>query len=196
MRRAPRDTTNHDRAAVRPELGRDLSAAEFARWYWLKDELAAFARTLEIRASGGKALLSDRISANLAGQTFVEPPAAGRGGSKQLSGELTGATLIPVGQRSSQLVRAWMVTQVGTSFHFDAEMRGFFGGSDGTRTMDDAVAHWHATRDHGAREIDPQFEYNRFTRAWHAQHPTGNRDDLLAAWTDYRSRPVDDRGRA
>lgn len=191
-----REASDKDATAVRPALSRDLSAEEFVRWYWLKDELAAFARTLGIRATGGKGLLGDRIVAELAGHAFVEPAAATVSRTKQLSGELTGATLIPAGQRSSQTVRAWMTEQVGPAFHFDAEMRGFFAESDGTRTMDEAVAHWHATRRQGPRGIDPQFEYNRFTRAWHAQYPAGSRRDLLAAWARYRSRPVEERGLA
>lgn len=191
-----RDATDSDATAVRPALSRDLSAEEFVRWYWLKDELAAFARTLGIRATGAKELLADRIAAELAGRAFVEPAAATVARSTQLSGELTGATLIPAGQRSSQTVRAWMTAQVGPAFHFDAEMRGFFAESDGTRTLADALAHWHSTRRQEPRGIDPQFEYNRFTRAWHAQHPAGSRRELLAAWAEYRSRPVEERGRA
>ncbi|KAM9862237.1 hypothetical protein ACI1US_01846 [Leucobacter sp. BZR 635] len=182
---------------ARPELSARLTAAEFQRWYWLKDELAAFARELGIRATGSKALLSERIAAKLAGQAFAEPTTTARArGSRQLAGELTDETVIPAGQRSSQLVRAWMIEQVGEAFHFDAEMRGFFAESDGTRTMRDAVAHWHATRDQAPRDIDKQFEYNRFTRAWHAEHPAGDRGELLAAWAAYRSRPIDERGRA
>lgn len=36
---------------------------------------------------------------------------------------------------------------------------------------------------------------HRFTRAWHAAHPDGSREELIKAWQDYRSRPVDERGR-
>ena len=191
-----RDASHESAASSRPAPTGDLSAEEFARWYWLKEELAEFARALGIRTTGGKTLLTERISAKLAGHPFVEPAAATGGRSKQLSGDLTGSTLVPAGQRSSQAVRAWMTAQVGDGFHFDAEMRAFFADSDGTRTLDEAVAHWYATRRQDAREIDAQFEYNRFTRAWHAQHPGGSRRDLLAAWAQYRSLPVEVRGRA
>lgn len=182
-------------AGQRPQLAADVSAEEFSRWYWLKDELVVFARALGIRASGGKEVLAARIAAKLAGREFVEPATARTSGSKQLAGQLTGSTLIPVGQRSSQVVRAWLTEQVGDGFHFDAEMRAFFTDSDGTRTLDDAIAHWYATRDQAPREIDKQFEFNRFTRAWHARYPEGSRADLLAAWSEYRSRPIDERGR-
>ena len=183
-------------SAARPDLTADLAEAEFVRWYWLKDELASFARQLGIRATGGKEILAARIAAALAGREFVEPAAPSRVGGAQLSGELSAATVIPIGQRSSQVVRAWMAQQIGAGFHFDAAMRGFFASSDGTKTMQDAVEHWHATRSGDPKSIDGQFEYNRFTRAWYAAYPEGSREELLAAWRDYHSRPIEERGRA
>lgn len=181
---------------MRPALTSDLTAGEFERWYWLKDELTDFARVLGIRATGGKELLTARIAARLEGRELAEPAPRTRGGGRQLAGVLTASTVIPQGQRCSQVVRAWMREQVGAGFHFDAEMRAFFAGSDGTRTMQDALDHWHTTRDHAGRDIDAQFEYNRFTRAWNEAHPEGSREQLLVAWQDYRNRPVDERGRA
>lgn len=184
---------HHRGVTPRPLLTPALSGAEFARWYWVKDELQAFARELGIRAPGGKQLLADRITAHLDGRPFAEPAARARSGP-QLNGPLTAATLIPAGQRCSQEVRRWFETQV-RGFRFDAAMREFFEEADGTQTLGDALAHWHATRGAAPRDISAQFEYNRFTRAWFAQHPDASRDDVLAAWADYRSRPIDERGR-
>lgn len=181
---------------ARPVLDSMISAEEFQRWYWLKEELSVFARKLGVRTSGSKELLAARIVAKLDGREFVEPPVSQRSGVRQLSGGLSAATVIPAGQRCSQIVRAWMSEQVGDGFHFDAEMRAFFAASDGTQTLQDALECWYATRDQSGRGIDPQFEYNRFTRAWHEAHPEGGRPELLAAWYAYRSRPVDERGRA
>ncbi len=183
----------------RPDLTPALPADEFVRWYWLKDELAAFARVLGISATGAKAVLSERIGAALAGEDYAEPVAgagARRRTGPQLSGPLTAHTVIPAGQRCSQVVRAWFVEQIGTGFAFDAPMREFFAATDGHQTLADALAHWRATRDRPQREIDAQFEYNRFTRAWHREHPTGTRAELLSDWQAYRGLPSDERGRA
>lgn len=183
-------------ATDRPAPTTGLSPDEFLRWYWLKDELTAFARLLGIRTTGGKEVLTARIAAALGGRTFAEPPPARGAAAAQLSGELTADTVIPRGQRCSQAVRAWFTEAAGPGFRFDAEMRDFFAASDGTRTLRDALEHWNRTRGQGERPIDPQFEYNRFTRAWHEQHPDGTREQLLVAWREYRRRPVDARGRA
>lgn len=180
----------------RPPLSADLTEAEFLRWYWLKDELMSFAKGLDLRAGGSKDVLAARIAARLGGRQFVEPDPAPRANTAQLSGRLSAETLIPVGQRSSQVVRAWMLERIGATFHFDAAMRSFFAQSDGTKTMQDAVDHWYATRNTGVTHIDEQFEYNRFTRAWHTEHPGASRNELLAAWRKYRELPIDERGRA
>ncbi|MEL4357289.1 MULTISPECIES: DUF6434 domain-containing protein [unclassified Luteococcus] len=179
----------------RPSLTQDLTGDEFLRWYWLKDELIDFAHTLGIRATGSKALLTQRIAAALDGLPFDEPASPRVLVAAQLSGPLTGDTIIPRGQRCSQLVRAWFVAQVGEGFHFDAAMREFFAATDGNQTLNDALEHYRGTRDQGGTSIGEQFEYNRFTRAWHADRPGGSPDELLAAWQTYRSLPVDERDR-
>ena len=45
----------------RPELTRELTGEEFARWYFLKEELAEFCRANKIPASGSKEELASRI---------------------------------------------------------------------------------------------------------------------------------------
>ena len=104
--------------------------------------------------------------------------------------------MIPPGQPCTQQVRHWLVGAVGPPFRFDGPMREFFASADGSRTLGDAVTHWHRTRKQTARPIDPQFELNRFTRQWHLDHPNGSRAELLADWARYRALPVDQRGRA
>lgn len=178
---------------ARPELSSSLAEEEFLRWYWLKQELEEFAREQLIRATGSKELLTNRIAAHLGGRAFNEPVSVRRASGQQLAGPLTASTHIPAGQRSSQVVRDWMAEQVGSTFHFDAEMREFFARSDGTKTMQDALDHWWATRGQTRKVIDDQFEYNRFTRAWHEEYPGGSREDLLADWRIYRETPIDQR---
>lgn len=180
---------------TRPPLDPTLSGAELLRWYWLRDELASFARGLGVSAAGGKEQLQRRIAAHLDGEPPEAAPATSRP-TAQLTGPLDARTVVPVGQRCSQQLRGWFEQQAGTGFRFDGAMRDWFAAADGTGTLGDALAHWHATRNAGASSIDPQFELNRFTRSWHAAHPGGTRTELLAAWRDYRDLPVDARGRA
>lgn len=182
-------------AEQRPDLAAIMGGAELRRWYWLKEELQGFARNLGVSAAGGKETLTARLVAHLDGEQFTEPAPSRRGETAQLTGTLAADSVIPQGQRCSQVVRAWFVEQVGPSFGFDSAMREFFAHTDGTQTMHDALEHYRATRDQANKPIDAQFEYNRFTRNWHEAHPAGTRDELLTAWREYREQPVDRRGR-
>lgn len=178
---------------TRPALDPAMMGAELDRWYWLRAELVAFARVLGVPTGGGKVDVQRRVAAHLDGRPEPAPVRSRPRASAQLTGPLDATTVVPRGQRCSQPVRAWLAAQVGAGFRFDETMRSWFAEADGTTTLGDAVAHWHATRDDGPKPIAPQFEYNRFTRQWRADHPDGSRADLLAAWHAHRSTPVDAR---
>lgn len=179
----------------RPKLSSALTAEEFSSWYWLSEELQQFSRRAGISANGVKSVLTARVRAHLAGELFSEPTVR-KLPVKQLTGDLEGDTLIPAGHRCTQHLRAWFTDQVGPSFRFDSAMRDFFAANTGDSTLGDALEHWRATRTDAPRPISEQFEYNRFTRAWRSAHPESDREELLAAWRDYRDKPMDQRSRA
>ncbi|WP_404321018.1 hypothetical protein [Arthrobacter luteolus] len=181
------------RSTERPALSPSLGPAEFRRWYWLKEELQAFARTQEISAAGSKEQLAERIAAFLSGAPLPPPAARPHVSRQRLVPPLTIHTVIPAGHPCSQVLREFFVNALGPGFRFDAPMREFFAANDGTATLAAALDHWHATRDTAARPISPQFELNRFSRDWHAAHPGGSRDQMIQAWKAYRALPVDQR---
>ncbi|MFJ1703781.1 DUF6434 domain-containing protein [Kitasatospora sp. NPDC088346] len=178
----------------RPAPGPGLTGAELRRRYWTLAELTELARTVGVPARGGKQALTARLCAALdGGPPPAEPPPARRGArAPQLTAPVDGGTVIPEGQRCSQVLRAYFRQEIGPAFHFDAFMRSFVADHAG-RTLADAVRHWHDTREQAARpqEIGAQFELNRHLRAWHAAHPDGTRAQALAAWREHRSRPAD-----
>ncbi|MFE2236469.1 DUF6434 domain-containing protein [Streptomyces sp. NPDC059442] len=177
-------------AETRPELSAALSGSELARWYWTLAELTVLARELGVPRGGGKTALTDRLRAALDGVAPPAAPSRTRGAGHQLAAPVNGSTVIPEGQRCSQVLREYFRREIGPGFHFDASMRTFVAEGAG-RTLADAVAHWHATRRTAAQrqEIGSQFELNRFLRDWHAAHPTGSRVEALAAWRAHRDRP-------
>ncbi|MFE5913888.1 DUF6434 domain-containing protein [Streptomyces wedmorensis] len=109
---------------------------------------------------------------------------------RQLTAPVDGATVIPEGQRCSQVLREFFRREIGPNFHFDGHMRAYIA-ENASRTLAEAVAHWHGTRDAAAQpqEISTQFEFNRFLRTWHAAHPAGTHEEALAAWQAHRSAP-------
>lgn len=175
----------------RPRPTPALSGAELTRWYWTLAELSVLARQMGLSAGGGKAAVTARIAAALDGSPAPSVPAVRRAG-RQLAAPVDGESVIPPGQRCSQVLRAYFTREIGPGFHFDAFMREYVAQGAG-RTLAEAVAHWHATRGRAAepRKIGAQFELNRFLRDWHARHPQGSRTDALTAWRTHRSRPRD-----
>ncbi|MFE1791729.1 DUF6434 domain-containing protein [Streptomyces sp. NPDC059525] len=182
----------------RPPLTPALTGAELARWYWTLAELTELARRLDVPRGGGKAALTERLRAALDGEpppaaAPARRPTAGRG----LCAPVDGTTVIPDGQRCSQVLREFFRREIGPEFHFDGYMRAYIAENAG-RTLAEAVAHWHDTRAAAAepQPIGAQFEFNRFLRAWHAGHPSGTRDEALAAWHAHRSAPRSPAGSA
>ncbi len=167
--------TSTTAAESRPPLTAGLTGAELLRWYWTLDELTGLARTL---------------AAALDGRPLPAAPALRRPATAQLAEPVDGDTVIPAGQRCSQVLRKYFLEAIGPGFHFDAFMRDFIAQNPG-RTLANAVAHWHATRPDAARprEIGEQFEFNRFTSAWHRQNPAGTRAQALEAWYAHRALP-------
>ncbi|KUO09764.1 DUF6434 domain-containing protein [Streptomyces sp. DSM 15324] len=182
--------TSTTAAESRPPLTADLSGAELLRWYWTLEELTGLARALGVARHGGKTALTARLAAALDGLPLPADPARRRPASAQLTEPVDGATVIPEGQRCSQVLRRYFLEAIGPGFHFDAFMRDFIAHSPG-RTLSEAVAHWHATRPEAAqpREIGEQFAYNRFTSAWHRRNPAGTPAQARAAWHAHRALP-------
>ncbi|MEV8531498.1 DUF6434 domain-containing protein [Streptomyces sp. NPDC051211] len=174
----------------RPELSGRLSGDELGRWYWTLAELTALARELGVPRGGGKAALTERLRAALDGVPVDVPVVRRARGGRQLAAPVDGRSVIPEGQRCSQVLREFFLREIGPGFHFDAFMREYIAHQAG-RTLADAVAHWHATRAAAAepQEVGAQFEFNRFLRDWHARHPEGTREQALRAWREHRAQP-------
>lgn len=110
----------------RPALSGELSGSELQRWYWLRTELVELARQLGVSTVGGKAELTERLATVLDGLPAPAPTPRRRSSSAgQLEGELTVNTVIPSGQRCSEVLRGFFTAHIGAGFAFDGAMRSF-----------------------------------------------------------------------
>lgn len=175
----------------RPALTSSISGQELLRWYWLLVELKAFARSIGVATTGGKAELTARLVARLDGKV---PPRAVRRPrpAAPLTGPLTAATVLPDGQRCTQQLREYFISVIGPTFHFDGAMRAFID-AGASQTLGAAVRHWYESRDSVPTTIAPQFELNAFLRAWHAEHPGCSHEQAVRAWKEHRTLPVEAR---
>lgn len=173
----------------RPTLSRELSAAEFHRWYWLKSELVDACRLLRISPTGSKRELAARISAALSGTSLPNP--APRRPTRPMPTHFTLETRIGDGWRCSAALGQFLRAHVGRGFRFNAAVRDFVHTHVG-QPLSALVACYHASVAPDAEKpvLSPQFEYNRHMQSYALAHPGATRDEMLAAWKDRRARPA------
>jgi hypothetical protein len=170
----------------RPELNANLSADEFARWYWLKEELLQFCRGQRLAVGGSKPELSERVAAHLAGKSVLVLPAPRRAGAMPSCFALS--TVIGLGWRCGPALGSFMRLHCGNGFRFNAAVRDFIHTQAGSN-LSDAVQCYRLSVARGAPvpKIIPQNEYNRHMRDFFAQNPGATRQQAIAAWHTKRA---------
>lgn len=169
---------------ARPSLTPTTSAADFLAFYWLKRELMTFCQAHGISAAGSKQELSDRIAAFLATGSIPTLPKrnAQRTAAPPMPTTFSRQTIIGMGWRCGEPLRAFFVQEIGPRFHFNGVMRHFIKAGAG-KTLADAIDAWHRARQQPQpNEIAPQFEYNRHMRAFFQANPGKTRQAAIAAW--------------
>lgn len=171
----------------RPKLSSSLSPIEFARWYWLKTELAEFCRANLISAAGSKQELTCRIDSLLKGQLpLATVTSKKRYGAMPKQFELS--SIIGTGWRCSQELRAFFESQVGESFHFNETVRDFISNRAGS-SLEQVIEHYKKSLNEPRKPISEQFEYNRHIRDFHESNPGASRAEAIAAWWSKRAKP-------
>ncbi len=185
----------------RPTLDKNISAADFEDFYWLKEELTAFCRQLGLPTGGSKQEITTRISQYLR-TGKIEVSARRKPSQAPLARDSETpslATVITPNYRSSEGVRAFFKHVIGEHFHFSVAFQRYFKENVG-KTFADAVDHWYQLEaqrkdPNFQTEIAPQFEYNRFTRAYFADPANAGkkREDAIEAWNKVKAKPGSNR---
>lgn len=180
---------------MRPNLIKEISVEDFKDYYWLKEELQKFCRENSISASGSKIEISDRIELYL-GTGEVKRPARKLSASKKMvaRNELSLDTIIPEGHRCSQDVRAFF-TSVIPKFYFSTYIQNYFKENVG-KTYGDVVEVWYEEAERKKdptykKKLAPQFEYNRFTRAFFSdpENEGASLEHAIKAWNEIKALP-------
>lgn len=170
----------------RPRLSKSLDADTFRDYYWLKAELQAFCREHALGTSGTKTELARRIEMYLqTGQPAAVEMQRPRSGQMPEHFDLD--TVIGTGWRCTTALRIFFMEHLGPSFRFNSIMRQFIHEHSG-HTLAEAIAAYRAEKSNTQHaDIGAQFEYNRFIRAYWRDHPDAMRDEVIAAWYDFRN---------
>lgn len=170
----------------RPELTRDLDQATFAEYYWLRDELAAFCRLNDLSTAGGKRELTARVTALLTGKS--QPAVQRRPPSKAMPVAFTRQTPVGSGWRCSEALRAFICLDLGRPFRFDRFMREQISAGSGA-LLGEVIDEWRK-QEGRKHEIEPQFEYNRFTKEYRLHAPKATHATVVRSWNSYRALPL------
>ena len=160
----------------RPELSTRLTSGVFRSYYYLKEELTAFCRASGLRATGGKAELTERIAWFLDhGEAPEEPAPARHGRCPAAAGELTPERRIEPDFVCSEVHRAFFRAQLGRGFSFNVAFQKWLKANAG--------------RTYGEAAIGRQFEYNAYIRAFFEANPGRPLDEAIRCWRRKKSLP-------
>lgn len=186
----------------RPLLDNRISVENFRSFYWLKEELIAFCRKYQLSTAGSKIEIADRIAYYLEHGTAPAQPSTKRKSVAVSPAKIPADTplaldqLIHTNYRSDEEHRVFFEREIGRQFKFTVGFMRFCKENAGKKTYADAVEWWlaeHARkRDPNYKpEIEPQFEYNRFIRAYFEHNPDGTRQEAIRLWKETKSKPGD-----
>lgn len=174
----------------RPPLDTKLSVQDFRDFYWLKEELVSFCKLHNIPPSGSKIELSERIAQFLEnGDISLLQKTTKRKAVSSFDwnhANLSLQTVITDNYKNTENVRRFFLEYIGKHFHFNTAFMNWMKTNAG-KTLGDAAEEWKRLyllkKDNTLKsEIAPQFEYNRYIRAFLAANPDRTIQDAMKYW--------------
>lgn len=183
----------------RPDIESIKSGTELRRWYWRKDELVPYARSLGLKSNSGKFEVLERIANFLdTGEKRLPSDSASAAKSKfdWHSEPLTNSTQITDSYKNTQNVRRFFQAEIGPEFKFNIALMDWMKDNAG-RTLKDAVEAYRAIK---AQESRPGFktkikshnQFNQFTRDFLEDNPGLGMSDVRRSWAAKIRLPSED----
>ena len=173
----------------RPELNKELDAATFRSFYYLKQELANFCKENGLPTSGSKPELTDRIAYFLGTGNVLKFSAERKTAVNIVT--LTEDTVIEPNIVCSEKHRAFFCEKIGKSFSFNIPFQKWLKANAG-KTYGDAILAYDRILEEKKQcktEIGRQFEYNTYIRDFFADNPGKNLHDAIVCWNYKKGLP-------
>ena len=172
---------------VRPKLDKEITPNDFKDFYWLKEELVSFCRGIGINSSGGKIDIAKRIIRYLESGEIIRTAGIGKSKLLKASSPITINTILGIEHRGYIEKKKFMISVVGSNFHFTTHLLEYFKLNTGKKTYKDLIAEWYKEQElnkdpNYKREIAPQFEYNRYIRDFMNDNPGKTRSEAIEYW--------------
>lgn len=179
----------------RPTLDKDISLTDFNEFYWLKEELVAFCKIVGISTSGSKIELTSKIHEYLTTGNIPSNIKIAKLTTSKFDWNnetLDKTTVITDNYKNTENVRAFFISQIGANFSFNVKFMNWMKLNVG-KTLNDAMDEWKNLKEikkdkNYKTEIDPQFEYNRYMRAFLADNPNLSSKDAMRFWKIKRAK--------
>ena len=183
----------------RPKLFPGMSVEDYKSYYWMKVDLAKFARQLGIPTHGYKPELSSRIERRLRGLPDSTAPRGKQAkGPRDSDRPLTRGTRV-VNYKSDEKTRGFFESQIGPHFHFTYDLNRYRLARKGL-TYGDLVDQWLAERERRQSgdyqaPISEHGKYNRFIRDFFGDEKNHGKSlsDAAAAWNAIKNNRGDPR---
>lgn len=180
----------------RPLIQTVTTGADLKQWYWLKEEIVAYARSIGVSPAGGKFEIIDRVAHFLdtgeRRKPSQEKPRPVHGSTHWHKMALSRETVIDAGYRNNQNVRRFFKAEIGQRFSFNIEFMNWMKANAG-KTLGDAVDEWlriEAKRKSGVKaEIPHHNQFNAYVQAFFEDNPDRSMDDARHFWKLKRSLP-------
>jgi len=178
----------------RPNLNENISVKDFNEFYWLKQELVDFCRIIGISTSGGKLEIADRIRHYLSTGNVKSTETKKIKNTSKFDWEnekLTRETIITDNYKNGENVRSFFEREIGSHFAFNVIFMKWMKENVG-KNLNDAIVEWNRIYNlkkdkNYISEINPQFEYNRYMRAFLNDNPGLSSKDAMKYWKLKRS---------
>lgn len=173
---------------ARPNFENIKTGSEFNTWYWLKEEMVAICKQLNLPSTGRKFDLRDRIMYALDNNGEIMATVKKKTISKfnWTKSELTPDTIITDNVTFGQNFRGFMVDQIGENFSFNIAFMDWVKNNPGKR-LGDAVHMWTQIEE---RNKNPDFKteiaknnmFNQYTRDFLSDNPNLGVKDARNYW--------------
>ncbi|TDG34801.1 cytoplasmic protein [Pedobacter changchengzhani] len=179
----------------RPNLDNNISLTDFKEFYWLKEELVEFCKQTGISTSGSKVELNNKIQHYFLTGKVVSNSKTTKTILSNFDWNnepLNLMTIITDSYKNSENVRTFFIEQIGSNFSFNVKFMKWMKENSG-KNLKDAVEHWKQLKEirkdkNFKSEIEPQFEYNRYMRAFLSDNPNLSSKDAMKFWNLKRAK--------
>lgn len=183
----------------RPDIATITSADQLKRWYWLKAELTAQAKSIGVKSTGAKFTLLERIAhyidtgeTNWPGDTKV----IARSKFDWHSAPLNNGTIITDSYKNTQNMRRFFTANAAEDFKFTIALMDWMKTNTG-KTLGDAVQAYQTLRKATAdpnhkTDIKSHNQFNQYTRDFLADNPDMGMKDVRKFWALKRALPTED----